>query len=618
MAATAPEQWGVDTGYHDVTGAWRQPPASTIDAILESMGASGSSGPPEWTGRIVAAGDTAPLPSGRWRLELEDGGELAVETELPPDLPLGYHRLAGAPAGEKAEVRALIVAPARCHPPPARPSWGWSAQLYATRSSGSWGMGDLGDLARLASWSAQLGASALMMNPLHAGADPSPYFASSRCFRDPGYLAVAGLPGAAGVDVRHIEALNAGRRIDRDAVWRLKSPVLEEAFAAFVDDPAFDRYLAEQGPGLVRYATFCALVERHGPDWHGWPASLARPDAAGVEAFANDPEGARRIRYHAWLQWQLDRQLADAGSRGVGLISDLAIGARDGGADSWMWQECTAPGMRIGAPPDDFNASGQDWALPPLDPWKLRSCGYEPFIQAVRAALRHAGGVRIDHVMGLFRLFWIPPGAGPADGTYVRYPASDLLAILALESHRAGAYVIGEDLGTVEDGVRHALADRGVLSYRLLWFEHEPPRCWPAQALGAVTTHDLPTVAGLWTGRDLEAQREIGLAVNEASTGAIRDRLEHWCGAAPGQPLDEVIVAAHAALAEAPATLVTATLDDACGTWERPNMPGTTDEWPNWSIPLPMLLEELEHSELALRIAACLDGRTGAAGEPIA
>jgi len=597
-----PHRWGIETGYEDAGGVWREPPPSTIDAILDVMGAPGVEGPPDWDGAVVVSGAPVPLPSGRWRVELEGGGTLDVEGELPGGFPLGYHRMTARRGGGS---RRLIVCPNRCWPPPEKPAWGWSVQLYATRSADSWGMGDLGDLRRLSAWAGGLGAGVLMVNPLHAGAEPSPYFASSRCFRDARYLRVADVAGAAGgtPGPAAARALNEKRLIDRDAVWELKSPALELAFAAFGGDPAFDRYRAEQGQVLEGYATYCALAERHGSDWRDWPADVRGPDAGGVAAFCRGPEAARRVAYHAWLQWQLDQQLAAAGNQGPGLISDLAIGARDDGADGWMWQDCVAAGMHTGAPPDEFNRLGQDWALPPLNPWRLRAAGYQPFVQAVRSAFRHAGGIRIDHVMGLFRLFWIPPGRAPSEGTYVRYPYSDLLSILALESHRAGGYVIGEDLGTVEAEARRELAARGVMSYRLLWFEPQRPERWPRQALGAVTTHDLPTVAGLWTGRDLEAQRKMGLAPNEASTRAIRDRLRKWCDVEDGAPVEQIIMCAHELLAGAPCAVVAATLDDACGAWERPNMPGTTDQWPNWCLALPLSIEEIERSELALGVA---------------
>jgi 4-alpha-glucanotransferase len=314
------------------------------------------------------------------------------------------------------------------------------------------------------------------------------------------------------------------------------------------------------------------------------------------------------VRFHQWLQWLLDRQLGEASSH-LPVVHDLAVGVDPAGIDAWLWQDSFARGMKVGAPPDEFNTHGQDWGLPPFDPWKLRAAGYVPFAETIRGALRHAGGLRLDHVMGLFRLFWIPDGVSPADGAYVRYPADDLLDIVALESHRAGAYVVGEDLGTVEEHVREELGERQVLSYRLLWFEDRPPQEYPVQALAAVTTHDLPTVAGMWTGSDLEDQRRIGLEPNEESTEAIRNRLTTTLGLADDAAPEEVVAGTCRLLAAAPSMLVTAALDDALAVEQRPNMPGTTDEWPNWSIPLPMPLEQIEDDPRPRRMAEILSRR---------
>jgi 4-alpha-glucanotransferase len=254
-----------------------------------------------------------------------------------------------------------------------------------------------------------------------------------------------------------------------------------------------------------------------------------------------------------------------------------------------------------------INLAGQGWGLAAWDPHRLRASGYDAFIQTVRAALKFGGGLRYDHVMGLFRLFWIPDGAGPADGTYVRYPADDLLDILALESHRSRAYVVGEDLGTVEPAVRAEMAVRGMLGYRVLWFEDGPPEEYPQNALATVTNHDLPTVAGMWTGADLEDQRRAGITPNEDGELRVRDRLARLAGLVAGAPAEEAVDAAYALLSRAPSRLVTATLEDAIGVIERPNVPGTTDdERPNWSLALPLSLEEIEDHPGPRRIANIL------------
>jgi 4-alpha-glucanotransferase len=593
-----PAVWGVAPGYEDYDHQWRDAPPSTVQAVLEAMGAGGA-GPPEPRAWVVTAGSPVDA-EGPWALETEDGGGDQGAGLLPPDTPLGYHvlRRPGRPA-----VR-LVVSPGRCWLPDGLSAWGWAAQLYAARSRESWGIGDLADLRRLGSWAASSGAGMALVSPLHASVvgapqQPSPYFPSSRCFRNPIYLRVEEAPGAAEARLDLIalsaqgKALNADRRIDRDAVWALKLAALERLWERFGGDPAFDRYCDDEGPALAAYATWCAMAEEQRRPWTEWPAGLRSPDSAETLAFVDG--NRRRIRFHQWLQWLLDRQLYEAGAE-IDLVHDLAVGVDPGGADAWLWQGCFATGMRVGAPPDEFNVDGQDWGVPPFDPWKLRAAAYEPFIRMVRAGMRHAGGLRLDHVMGLFRLFWVPPDREPAEGAYVAYPWQDLLRIVALESHRARAYVVGEDLGTVEDSTRERLAAAAVLSYRLLWFEESPPSEFPVDALAAVTTHDLPTVAGLWGGAD------------GASMAAARERLREWGDLSPGASAAEAVEAAYRLLAAAPSRLVTATLEDALLVEERPNIPGAADR-PNWSVALPKPLEELEVNNCAAAIARALSRR---------
>ncbi|MGH9157915.1 MAG: 4-alpha-glucanotransferase [Acidimicrobiales bacterium] len=627
---TDPAAWGLAPGYHDYRGDWHPMAPETEAALLEAMGAATAAGPPAPDGPdgpvwVVAAGQ-APSLSGRWRLRTEDGVESDIEGVLPPHLPAGYHELRRH--GDDHRTR-LVLTPGRCHLPEDLREWGWAVQLYAARSTASWGIGDLADLARLGRWSASLGAGTALVNPLHAALptgpqQPSPYSPSSRCYRNPLYLRVEEVPGAGeGHFDLHLDldrlgragrALNADRRIDRDAVWALKGEALDLLWSRFGGDPAFDRYCDDEGPALAAYATFCALTEEHGTPWTAWPDGLRHPESPDVLVFVDAHRG--RIRFHQWLQWLLDRQLADAGGE-IGVVTDLAIGVDPVGADAWLWSDCLALGARVGAPPDEFVTSGQDWGVPPLDPWRLREAAYEPFIRTLRAGFRHAAGLRIDHVMGLFRLFWIPEGFSPAQGGYVGYPWRDLLGILALESARAGAWVVGEDLGTVEPMVRRELATGGVLSYRLVWFEEVPPCRFPAQALAAVTTHDLPTVSGLWTGDDLLEQEELDLAPNLDATMAIRERLGHWAGLADGAAVDDVVVATHRLLAEAPSAVVVATLDDALGVARRPNMPGVPgDRRPNWSLALPLALEEIEDDPIVGAVTEALSaGRVGRPGE---
>ena len=586
-------------------------PEATLDAILAAMGADDGDGPPDAPGvRVVHAGEKVDL--GRpVRLTTEDGGELDLDGPLPTDLPIGYHTVTDQDDG--SEVR-LIVSPGRCLLPEGR-GWGWAVQLYAARSRASWGIGDLADLRRLGEWAAgQLGARLLLLNPLHDSLPglpqtASPYYPSSRQFRNPLFLRVEEVPGASelGVDLDKLagegRALNGDRHIDRDAVYRLKREALNRLWDGFAGDRDFDSFCAAGGSSLEGYATFCTLSEEFGRPWWSWPEEYRTPDREEVERYRADNQG--KVRFHQWLQWLVDGQLARAGEA-VSLIEDLAVGVDPAGADGWLWQGVLASGMSVGAPADEFNTQGQDWGVPPFDPWKLRAAAYTPFVETIRASLHHGGGMRLDHVMGLFRLFWVPHGASAKEGTYVRYPASDLLDIVALESHRAGAYVVGEDLGTVEEEVRVELAARNILSYRLLWFESAPPAEWPVHALAAVTTHDLPTVAGLWQGSDLEAQRSRNLEPNEESTAATRKRLAQLAGGDGDAAVEDVIAAAYDTLSQAPCLLLTGTLEDALGVEERPNMPGTTDQWPNWSIALPAPLEEIEDHPGARRIARAL------------
>jgi 4-alpha-glucanotransferase len=592
--------WGIDDGYWDASGNWRDVPGETLDAIAAAMGAEGRDrppeGPPMW---FVRAGHVEFL-RGTADIVLEDGTQVRGVDVLPPDLPPGYHDLVPRDGGPTTR---LVVTPGRCHHPPTDPTWGWAVQLYAARSTASWGIGDLADLRWLQGWAERHGAGALALNPLHAAGpalpqQASPYYPSSRCFRNPLFLRVEEVPGVEGVEALAAQgrALNDDRRIDRDRVWDLKREALQAAFDRLQPD-------VERDEALDRWATYCAIADEHGNGWTSWPEDLRRPDSPAVGKYA--AEHVDRVRFHAWLQVVLDEQLGRTAAFPV--IHDLAVGFDAGGADAWAWQDVLALDMRVGAPPDEFNTAGQDWGLPPFVPWKLRAAGYQPLIETLRAGFRHAGGLRVDHVMGLFRLFWLPSSGGP--GGYVRYPAHELLDILALESHRAGAFVVGEDLGTVEDEVRRELHDRQVLSYRLLWFEPTAPEDFPEQALSAVTTHDLPTVAGVWTGSDVQDQRAAGLSPNEGGEAEVRRRLQAAAGLDDGAPVDEAVVGAYRALGRTPSRVVLATLEDAMAVSERPNMPGTVDQWPNWSIALPRPIDDLDDDPLAAGVSEALRRR---------
>jgi 4-alpha-glucanotransferase len=621
----ATDPWGIDEGYWDAGGTWHPTTAEHAARLRAAMGASpegsGESAPPPATRlvRVVRAGEKVALDSAGARdLVLEDGTELHVEGELPPDLPIGYHDL--APLDDDGLPTRLIVTPGRCHLPADLRTWALSVQLHACRSEHSWGIGDLGDLGRIGTWAAVRGGAGLLaINPLHAPlpideVEPSPYFPSSRRWRNPLYLQIDEIPGA-GDDpeinglATEARALSSQRLIDRDEVWRLKRAALEQVWQQRGPDARLDAWRKSQGPALETYARFCALADHHGSGWIGWPIEHQHPAKGAVARFAHD--NADRVAFWAWVQMLLDEQLSRAGET-LPLLNDLAIGVDPDGAEAWVHQDLLALDVRVGAPPDRFNAEGQDWGLPPFIPWKLRDAGYEPLAELWRAALGHGGGLRIDHVMGLFRLFWLLPGQTPVEGTYVRYRPDELLAVLAVESTRASSLVVGEDLGTVEDGVRETLAEAGVLSTRLVWFDQEPPELFPAQAFAAVTTHDLPTVAGVWSGDDLADQRAAGLRTDESEARAaeLRNRLAAVADCPPDAPVEDVIVGVHRRLARAPSAVVAATLEDALAVTQRPNMPGTVAERPNWSLALPLRLDEVLGDPLVNAVAASIrEGR---------
>ncbi|RFU19618.1 4-alpha-glucanotransferase [Geodermatophilus marinus] len=603
MRTPTTDAWGVDATWIDAADEEQEVAPATVDRLREVIGA-----PPEDLedrAPIVARPGDA-LEVDRAEVVLEDGSTRHVDGELPEDFPLGYHRL----RPEHGPERRLIVSPGRCWEPPDGRVWGWAVQLYATRSRASRGIGDLADLRAVREMAREQGAGFLMVNPLHGvaptpGQEASPYLPATRRFRNPLYLRVEEVPGADAVDLDEAagRALNDGELIDRDAVWAHKRTVLRRVFdATGRDDAAFPEWWWHQGQPLQDWATWCALVDVHGGDWHAWPEELRDPRSEAVGRFVAEHE--RDVAFHAWLQWAVHRQL-EAATAGTTVVQDLPIGVAGGGADAWTWQDVLAQGATVGAPPDAFNAQGQDWGSPPLVPWRLRLAGYEPFVQSIRATMAGAGGLRIDHVMGLFRLWWVPAGGSAADGAYVRYPAEDLLDIVALESHRAQAVVVGEDLGTVEEGVREALAEHGVLGYRLLWFEEEAPAGWTAEAMAAVTTHDLPTVAGLWTGADLEEQRALGTGTDEELEQGREALLAKLPGVRRNARPETVVRRAHELLAQAPCRMLTATLEDALAGRRRPNLPGTTER-PNWSLPLPVPLEDLPGHDLVQTVARTL------------
>lgn len=622
---------------------------------------------------LRAAGDGQAL---HWRIALEEGGEHAgsaqAETGDPAGaanrqlrielaLPAGYHRL--TLQGEPGST-LLICAPATCHQPEVLVRggrlWGVALQLYGLRSPRNWGIGDLGDLKAFATRAAQAGAAMLGLNPLHAlfphnPVHASPYSPSSRAQLNVLYIDVEALPDfqdcqAARQLVRspgfqsRLAQLRAAPLVDYAGVSAAKHEVLALLHARFrerADDDdevqAFRAFCETGGDALRQHALFEAVQSHlHRQDasvwgWPAWPQAWQDPTGDALQAFAR--EHAPRIEYFAYLQWQAARQLEAVGRHcravgmPVGLYLDLAVSVDRGGSDAWRHAHSFALDASIGAPPDLLNLQGQDWGLPPLRPDRLRATGYAAFIEALRANMRGAGALRIDHVMMLMRLFWIPSGGRGSDGAYVRYPLDELLAVLALESRRHHCLVVGEDLGTVPDAMREAMHRHGVLSYRLLYFQRDAhggflgPQDYPREAVVAVSTHDLPSFAGWWDAGDVHLRGQLGMggdaaALQQALEERARDRtqLAQILGL-PGPPEATAgedaatdaataarLAAAHAFLARAPSALMMVQLEDLLGQGEQANLPGTVDQHPNWRRKYALEVQGVWQSPLARQI----------------
>jgi len=588
----------------------------------------------ELTRRAQAHGVAVSYQNWRGRLvEVPDETLAAVLDSLgdfePPAAP-SARQAAGAASAVKA-------------PFPGRRSWGFTAQLYSVRSRASWGHGDLRDLADLAAWSGgDLGADFVLVNPLHA-AEPrppvsaSPYLPMSRRQISPLYLRVEDIPeyhGLSAGDRARIEALAAPLRaasattalIDRDAVWAAKRAALE--LIATVPLTAsrraeLDAFLARDGRVLDDWAAWCAIAEVHGPDWRSWPAALADPGSAEVTELRRALAG--RIGFHAWLQWLAAEQFAAAqraarrAGMTIGVITDLAVGTHPGGADAWARQDVIVPGISVGAPPDEFNQLGQNWTLPPWHPGALAAQAGRPLAELIAACVRDAGGLRVDHVMGLARLWWIPAGMPPDLGTYVRYDHELIGGVVAAEAARAHALAIGEDLGTVEPWLRKFLAERRLLGTSMLWFERRAdgtprrPGGWRRGCLATVGTHDMPPAAAFLTGEQVTIRAKLGLLTRPEAEerAAAHAEMDGWLAMLAREDLlptqartrnpspGEFTVALYAYLTRTPAVLVGVSLAEAAGERRPQNMPGTVDEYPNWRIPLtgadgqPVLLDDL-------------------------
>ncbi|WP_375431128.1 4-alpha-glucanotransferase [uncultured Friedmanniella sp.] len=603
--------------------------------------------------------DVVRRPGGRPARRVGDRMVAEQLFGLPEDLPLGYHRLRAR--SESAEgTTELIVTPTWLGVPDRlgdRKAWGLAAQLYSVCSRQSWGVGDLTDLEDLAVWSAaEHDADFVLINPLHAAEplpplEPSPYLPTTRRFTNPMYLRPERIPeyaSATDAQRQQIAALQAqvatadgpAVPIDRDRSWTAKRAALRLVFAVPRTpgrELAFAAYRRREGVGLQDFATWAVLSEQLGRGTGDWPAEFRHPSSPAVRAFA--AEHAEEVSFQSWLQWQLDEQLAavqQAGRRagmGLGVMHDLAVGVHPAGADAWSLQDSYAAGITVGAPPDPYNQNGQDWSQPPWRPDRLAETAYAPFRAMVSTILRHAGGIRVDHVIGLFRLWWIPAGLGPTEGTYVRYDHEAMVGILALEAHRAEALVVGEDLGTVEPWVRDYLSERGILGTSILWFEFDwegdrlplAPDRWRELCLASVTTHDLPPTAAYLAGDHVRLRERLGVLTRplaaelEAAAEERRawtDQLERTGLLAATETSEAAIIEAlHRYLTLTPSRLQCVALTDAVGDRQAQNQPGTTNEYPNWRVPLtgsagePVLLEDVFTSDRVAALAEVFEGQ---------
>ena len=646
---------GVATDYKDQLERTVEVSTDSVVAVLHALGvdASTPAAIAQALDDVAHRSDTPPTivmrQSESRRISVNDIESLVLESgeEHPARWDDGVVSLSGLPTGwhtlrTSARDIPVVVAPDRVTQPQGR-HWGLMVQLYAMRSRSSWGIGDLHDLRTLTSWTAEHGGDLVLVNPLHASApttpvQDSPYYPASRRWTNPIYLNPFELPAfkAASEDVAsHVTAFwgesHRDDRIDRNAVWNAK----RRALRILYDDAKPQIDVAALDPALRDWAAWCALAEVHGPDWRAWPEPLRRPDAPAVGKART--ELVDSVRFHAWLQQQCDEQLAavqdDARRSGmtIGVVHDLAVGTDPAGADAWALQDALALGARIGAPPDTFNQQGQDWGMPPWHPRRLAELGYVPLRDMLRSLLRHAGGVRIDHVLGLFRMWWVPSGGTARDGTYVSYDVDALLGVVTLEAERAGAVVIGEDLGTVTPVVRRELASRHVLGTSVLWFEREDPVDgepgrlrpldeWRAEAAASITTHDLPTALGWLRGEHVRVRTELGLLDDPAAEQKAwrRERQEivellRDARLVGPEPTDEELVEAlHRAVAATPSGIVLVAPGDVIGDVRQPNLPGTVDEYPSWRLPVadseqrPVALEDLLGDDRLRRLAAHL------------
>ena len=571
-----------------------------------------------------------------------------------PNLAQGYHQLT-ITYGEQTERCHLIFAPKTCYSPQeasVKKMWGYAAQLYSLRSENNWGMGDFGDLLGLVKTSAKQGVGAIGLNPLHPlypnnPAHRSPYSPTSRCFLNVMYIDVTQVPNYQGCQAAQqrfnstefqakLEFAKSVELIDYPAVADVKYQILELLFEDFNNNnnnnsnevllAEFNDFKAEQGNELVSLTTFDALYEYFRAQnenvygWKMWPSEYQEPSSDAVKAFQKSHN--ERINYFAFLQWLAHRQLTTVANTAkeqgmpIGLYLDLAVGCDGSGVDVWCDKDVYVSGAAVGAPPDAMNTLGQDWGLTPINPVALKQQGYLPLVKALRSNMQYAGALRIDHILGLMRQYWVAPGMKADEGVFITFPLADILRIIALESRREQCVVIGEDLGTVPDGFGEIMAAAGLLSYKVLFFERWDsglfmrPDLYPAQSMVTVSTHDLPTLTGWWTGRDLQWRQELGLYPNEKMgqqerSARIDDRdllvsalndlhvidMAKEPEQAPAKMNTELSIAVQKYMAQAPSHIQLIPLEDALEVVEQVNIPGTIDQHPNWRQKLPVTME---------------------------
>jgi 4-alpha-glucanotransferase len=648
--------WGIETQYKDAFGQQRQAAPEVVTRLLRAFAAGGEPGGPRMLPRSVvlrrggnnAVGIEAPAGLAlRWQV-LSDrivaaGNGSSPRLLLPDHLPAGVLRLRVAPvSGGSPEEATLIVCPAQAYQGESsapRRMWALAVQLYSVRSARNWGHGDFTDLLALVDLAADLGAAGVGLNPLHALFDdrpnePSPYFPSSRLFLNPLYIDVEAVPEFPGLRQAGLEDVLGAVRdtalVDYATVADAKRRGLQLAYERFrahgtaARREAFDRFRQACGPTLAMFGCFEVLRRRLATPWWEWPATWRTPQQAALDDLREDENA--NVGFFEFAQWQAHEQLErcrmHARERGlpIGLYLDIAVGVRRDGFDAWCDQDAILSDMTIGAPPDLLNRSGQDWGLAAFNPLALEARQFEPYRRMLRAAMQYAGAIRLDHVLGLKRLFLVPVGMAPTEGVYIRCPFEALLAVTALASSASQCIVIGEDLGTVPEDFRETLVDWGLWSYQVMLFERSkrgeflPPESYREDALVTFATHDLPTYAGWWGAHDIEVRRSLGLAVGEppqqrkAAFAALRRALGLSIG---GQP--EFAAVAHF-LAQAPSRLFVAPIEDLLGVRDQVNLPGTTDIHPNWRQRLPVALEHLAQHEGVRAVAAVM--RTAGRGVP--